>query len=144
MKRIKLNLIIISIASIFLFSCEKDFFDKTSEVTFKVNDQLGKVSGCNYRIVKANGCKCEFSPEDILTHSVNGTSSYTFEDVEPGTYAGLIGTVGNTYEEFTVEKGEHVTLTYTYGYAGSISGSFSSGVGYSAAIGSWSCNITKE
>lgn len=142
MKTVKILIYILICVS--FFACKKESLKKKTQVTFQVNDELGKISGCNYRIVKANGCKCSFSPEDIMTHIVDGKESYTFDDVEPGTYAGLIGAVSDTYEEFVIEKGDHVTLKYTYTSAGSISGNFSSGSGYSANIPNWYCTVSKD
>jgi len=111
----KLVLILGLVLLINLPSCKKDeLLDKKTSVTFNVSDEVGSLGDCAFRII-----------EPVADHSsgftivnkysfLTGLRSYTFDDVEPGNYAGILGTNGNTYIDFSIAKGEHVTINYRY------------------------------
>ncbi len=128
---------------LFSFSgCEEMLVQKTT-VTFVVNDKSGKYSTFNFRVIERVADRSgTWNITNVATKKMDGYS-YTFENVKAGDYAGLIGTIGDTYKEFSLSSGDQVTLTYTNNATPITIGNSYSGY-YSTSVDSWSCRVTTE
>jgi len=136
----KLVLILSLVLLINLPSCKKDeLLNKKTSVTFNISDEVGSLGDCAFRIIepvadRSNG----YTPVNKYAFET-GLSSYSFDEVEPGNYAGLIGGIGDTYKEFSIAKGEHITINYRYYVSGYVT------VGYVVvSVKSWSINVSKN
>lgn len=118
-------LILCSLLMLNFSSCKKDELDVKTSVTFNFTDEAGTSGDIYYRIIEqVSDPTTTFTIVDKYKQKVTGAVSYTFDDVEPGNYAAILGTVGETYRNFSIAKGERVTvnikryvayyLTYNY------------------------------
>ena len=126
-----------------LSSCKKDdVLNKTTSVTFNVSDESGQGSGdCYYRIIEpVANTSTTFTINAKYQKNVGWNGSHTFEDIAPGSYGCIIGGIGNTYRDFSIAEGEHVTINMRYYIAAYITTYF----GTTVPVYQWSVNITKN
>ena len=137
-KSMKKNHILFLTCLLIIFTgCEKMDISKSTEIIFQINDETGKLSKCNLRIIKPNPDNWE----NVYSHMITlpGESSYKFEDVKEGDYASLIGNVSETYKNFSISKGDHLKITYTYYVSGYVNVG-----GHTVPYKEWKCKMDRD
>lgn len=99
-----------------LFShCDNPFSSPSNEASVTFSIVYSKTLDFNLRIIEpysiAGEGKWNNKYSKLLT-AENGTLQHTFEGVSPGNYAGLLGNISESYHEFTISRGQRITLHY--------------------------------
>ncbi|MBD3420898.1 MAG: hypothetical protein GF398_12330 [Chitinivibrionales bacterium] len=128
-----------------LLGCESPFSSSGStSVTFSI--VYDETLDFNLRVIEpyavAGQGKWNNKYSKLIT-AKNGITTYTFDDVAPGDYAGLLGNISESYQEFSVARGQDVTLNYTKAYTEDICVTTRSGH-YCVPQYQWSCRTTVD
>ena len=137
-----LRVAVCTIISLFLLSCDNPLSPKsiTTDITFSVSDAYGDVGDCYYRIIEPVADPShDFNIYPKYQENVGWNGTYTFKNVEPGKYGCIIGGMGNTYRDFSIAKGEHVSINMRKYVGGYITTYY----GATVPVYQWSVDISK-
>lgn len=129
---------------VLLASCDNPLSPKSksssTNIVFSVSDPTGSTGDCYYRIIEpVADVSTTFNIYPKYQQNVGWNGSYTFENVEPGSYGCIIGGIGETYRDFSIASGEHVVIKMEK----SIGGYITTYYGTTVPVYQWSVAISK-